>query len=104
MHDVARFLDDLDDLRLDPVLRAILDEVDSQVRADDYRRYLDRNIEFLLRKNQQDFDYRDNLYESLINKEISRRARVWNSKIDQPASEDDYRFPEKEGFRDSENA
>lgn len=87
-----KFLDDLDDSRLDPILRAILDEVDSEVRADDYRRYLDRKKEFLL----------DNLYNSLIEKEMCRRARVWNSKLNHPV-EEDYRFPEKEGFRESEN-
>ena len=103
MHDVARFLDDLDDSKLDPVLRAILDEVDSQVRADDYRRYLDRNIEFLLRENQQGFDYKENLYNYLIEKEMCRRAQVWNSKLDNPV-EDDYRFPERDRFRESESA
>jgi hypothetical protein len=99
--DIEKFLDELEDSHLDPHLRAILDETDSHVRADDYRRFLEYNFRKLYEGIYIENSY--NFFEGLMNKEMSRRAREWNSKLTQ-CNSTDYIFPEKEGFRDSESA
>jgi transcriptional regulator with PAS, ATPase and Fis domain len=102
INDTKKFLDELDDSRLDPRLRAILDEIDSSVMADDYNQYLERNSSYLSKiEGLSREEWYRTRFDKLMEKERSRRAQMWNSSLT-CCTPSDYRYPEKEGFRTSE--
>ena len=90
---VERFLDLLDDQRLDSGTRAALDAADAEVRCDSYARSLERAFrlpgEVIDLKGTADSYLREAQYAA---------ARKWNSRLNTDSIED-YIYPESEGFK-----
>lgn len=87
---VERFFNGLEDSRLDSRLKRILDDCDADVMAEGYEKFLDKSLyniasEAGISKNdiwKLSRPELEKLQENLLNKERSRKARAWNSKID----------------------
>ena len=96
---VERYLNMLDDNRLDSGTRAALEAADREVNCDSYARSLERafNMQSELEAGETPAE-KASFY---LRQAQYTAARRWNAKLNNQYNQEDYIFPEGPGFRDN---